>query len=59
MMALKEYLAENEIDEISPDEAFEQGQRAVVRELAFLFGICIDKKNEDKFLSNISRALGD
>ncbi len=42
MMNLKEYMRENEIDEISAEEAFEEGKRLVARELAFMFGICID-----------------
>ncbi len=60
MMNLKEYIAENEItDGITPGQAFEAGKRLVAREIAFLFGICIDGKNEEKFLDAISRALGE
>lgn len=59
MMNLEEYMRENEIDGISADEAFEEGKRLVAREIAFMFGICIDRKNEDKFLGNISSAQGE
>lgn len=59
MTSLEEYMRENEIDEISAEEAFEEGKRLVAREIAFLFGICIDKKNEEKFLGNISSAQGE
>ncbi len=60
MMTLKEYIAENEItDGITPGQAFEAGKRLVAREIAFMFGICIDHDNEDIFLDGISRALGE
>lgn len=59
MMTLKQYMRENEIDEISAEEAFDEGKRLVAREIAFLFGICIDRRNEDKFLDSLDRALGD
>lgn len=55
MMTLKEYILENEIEEkISAEQAFEEGQRQVARNIAFMFGICIDHANEDRFLNAIS-----
>lgn len=55
MITLKEYIEENEIEEkISADQAFEEGQRHVARNIAFMFGICIDHANEDRFLTAIS-----
>lgn len=55
MMTLKEYIEENEIEEkISAEQAFEEGQRQVARNIAFMFGICIDHANEDRFLTTIS-----
>ena len=55
MMTLKEYILENEIEEkISAEQAFEEGQRQVARNIAFRFGICIDHANEDRFLTAIN-----
>ncbi len=55
MITLKEYIEENEIEEnISAEQAFEEGQRHVARNIAFMFGICIDHASEDKFLTAIS-----
>lgn len=55
MMTLKEYIEENEIEEkISAEQAFEEGQRQVARNIASMFGICIDHANEDRFLTAIS-----
>ena len=55
MMTLKEYILENEIEEkISAEQAFEEGQSHVARNIAFMFGICIDHANEDRFLTAIS-----
>lgn len=43
MITLKEYIEENEIEEnISAEQSFEEGQRHVARNIAFMFGICID-----------------
>lgn len=55
MITLKEYIEENEIEEnISAEQAFEEGQRHVARTIAFMFGICIDHASEDRFLTAIS-----
>lgn len=55
MITLKEYIEENEIEEkISAEQAFEEGQRHVARNIAFMFGICIAHASEDRFLTAIS-----
>lgn len=39
MITLKEYIEENEIEEkISAEQAFQEGQRHVARNIAFMFG---------------------
>ena len=58
MMTLKEFISENGIEEeISAERAFEEGQRAAADNIALLFGICIDRTDEEKFLGNIGKLL--